>query len=115
MSVLEGLGAAVVLLVVAAATWMNYVALGHMLKDFRKRWPKLPAKRKRILAITMMVTVLVCGASVALVIVQPWGTRTILYLFGALSLIAVIGGLGGAVGAASQDIRRARKRRNVET
>ena len=72
MSVLEGLGAAVVLLVVAAATWMNYVALGHMLKDFRKRWPKLPAKRKRILAITIMVTVLVCGASVALVIVQPW-------------------------------------------
>ena len=47
MSVLEGLGAAVVLLVVAAATWMNYVALGHMLKDFRKRWPKPPAKRKR--------------------------------------------------------------------
>ena len=85
MSVLEGLGAAVVLLVVAAATWMNYVALGHMLKDFRKRWPKLPAKRKRIVAITMMVTVLVCGASVALVIVQPWGTRTILYLFGLLA------------------------------
>lgn len=114
MSALEGLGAAVVLLVVAGATWMTYVALGHMLRDFRRQCQKLPAERKRTVGISMTVTALLCMASVTLVIVQPWGARTFLYLFGSLSVAAVVSGLIGAAGAASRDVRRARRRSNAK-
>lgn len=73
MSVLEGLGAALVLVVVGGATWMTYLALGHILKDFRMQWRKLPAKKRSTVRISMAVAALLCAAAGTLVIVQPWG------------------------------------------
>jgi putative Mn2+ efflux pump MntP len=112
MSALEGLGVVLVMLVVLGATWMSYVALWHMQKDFRRQWRKLSHERRRTVAIGMTLTALLSAVGVTLVIVQPWGARTFLRIFGSLGVVAVIGSLIGATGAASREIRQARGRRN---
>lgn len=107
VSVLEGLGVGTMMRVALGETWMTYVVLWHIHKDFRRQGRKLPHDRKRTVAASMTVVAILSAVGASLGIVQPWGARTFLFFFGSLGVAVIIGGLLGAAGAASHDIRRA--------
>src|SRR2546423_7939945 len=94
------LGFAVVLLAIGmfAGTLLAFPA---MWQGFRRQWERFPAEARRRAALGGGLTAIYMVAGAALLIAEPWGSKSVLYVVGvgggALMLVALLGVLIQAI------------------
>ena len=80
-------------------------------RDFRDAWRRLPVQRRPVAAFGIAAMVLGGVGGAVLLIVQPWGTDTFVWIALAAAGAFIFFALAGAAAAAITDVRRARRRR----
>lgn len=108
MGIVGGVAALVVVLVALAATLAVYPAVW---RAFQQEWRRIPVERRSRAWVGLGLAVLTCIVVGALLISQPWGPHTVLWVClvggGAVMVLA----LAGVTVQAIMDIRRLRRHR----
>lgn len=108
MGVVGGVAALTAVLVALAATLAVWPA---MWRAFRDEWRRIPAERRSRAWVAIGLMVLACVVVGALLIVEPWGRHTFVWVClvggGAVMVLA----LTGVTAQAISDVRRSRRHR----
>jgi len=108
MGIVGGIAALIAVLVTLTAALAVYPRLW---RAYRDQWRRIPPERRSRAWVGFGLTVVACVVVGVLLIVNPWGSHTVLWVCllggGGVMLFALVGAAGQAV----IDVRRARKQR----